>query len=100
MCSSPKPKRRIKAKIADTSLGVLSSISSEKRLNFAECANQASERRIKAKQLKNEAQNRINTFPLIKRHPKSKKAKTNVNQSWLYQLLNAFFSELMRKLVS
>jgi hypothetical protein len=100
MCSSPIPKRRVKARIANTSVGILSSMSSEKRLLFADCANQASERRIKAKQLKSEAQNRINTFPLIKRHPKNNKAKTNVDQSWLYWLLNTSLSELMRKLIS
>ncbi|MDX2368606.1 MAG: hypothetical protein QNK36_09435 [Colwellia sp.] len=100
MCSSPKPKRRVKAKTANSSVGILSSMSREKRLSFADRANQASERRIEAKQLKNEARDRINKLIVNKRHPQNKKAKTNVNQSWFYWLLNAPFSELMRKLVS
>lgn len=100
MCSSPKPKRRVKAKKANTSVGVLSSMTSEERLCFADRANQASERRIEVKQLKREAQNHINKMAVKKRHPQNKKAKTNANQSWLYWLLNAPFSDLMRKLVS
>lgn len=43
MCSSPKPKRRVKAKKSNTSVGVLSSMSNEKRLCFAGRANQASD---------------------------------------------------------
>ncbi|MDX2367450.1 MAG: hypothetical protein QNK36_03450 [Colwellia sp.] len=100
MCSTPKPKRRVKAKTTKSSVGILSSMSSEKRLSFADRANQASDRRIEAKQLKREEQHRINKLTVTKRHPQNKKAKTNVNQSWLYWLLNTPFSELMRKLVS
>ena len=100
MCSSPKPKRRVKAKKANTSVGVLSSMTSEERLCFADRANQASERRIEAKQLKSKARDRSNKLTVIKRYPQNKKAKTNANQSWLYWLVSAPFSELMRKLVS
>lgn len=100
MCSTPKPKRKIKAKTANSSVGILSSMSSEKRLRFAERANQASDRRIEAQQLKREAQNRINKLKVKKPHPLNVKTKTNKNQSWLYWLLNAPFSELMRKLVA
>lgn len=100
MCSLPKTKRRVKAKTANSSVGILSSMSSEKRLSFAERANQASERRIEAKQLKREAQHRINKLIVKKPHPQNVKTKTNKNQSWFYWLLSASFSELMRKLVS
>lgn len=75
-------------------------MSSDKRFSFSERANQASEKRIKAKQLKREEQHRINKLTVKKRVPQRKKANTNKSQSWLYWLLNAPFNELMRKLVS
>lgn len=100
MCSTPKPKRRVKTKTANSSVGILSSMSSEKRLNFADRANQASDLRVEAKQLKREAQHRIHKLTVKKSNPQAVKAKTNKNQSWLYWLFNAPFSELMRKLIS
>lgn len=100
MCSVPKPKRRVKARIANTSVGILSSMSSEKRLNFADCANQASDRRIEAKQLKREEKYRINKLIVKKTNAQKITAKNNINQSWLYWLLNTPFRELMRKLIS
>ncbi|MBL4899164.1 MAG: hypothetical protein JKX76_05875 [Colwellia sp.] len=100
MCSTPRPKRRVNAKKTNSGVGILSSMSSEKRLCFADRANQASNRRIEMKQLKREEQYRINKLTVKKTRQKKIKAKTNTNQSWLYWLLNAPFSELMRKLVS
>lgn len=99
MCSTPKPKRRVKSKTVNNSVGILSSMSNEKRFSFAERANQASERHIGAKQLKHEEQHHINKLIVTKPHSQNVKAKTNKNQSWLYWLLNAPFSELMRKLI-
>jgi histone acetyltransferase (RNA polymerase elongator complex component) len=100
MCSSPKPKRKIKAKTANSG-GILASMSSDKRLSFAERANQASDRRLEAQQLKREEeQHRINQLTVKKRPQQSVKTKNHANQSWFYWLLNAPFSELMRKLVS
>ncbi len=52
MCSTPKPKRKVKADKASSSVGILSSMSNEKRQNFAERANRASDRRIEMKKLK------------------------------------------------
>lgn len=100
MCSSPKPKRSVSTKTVNSSIGVLASMSSDKRISFAERANQASEKRIKAKQLKREEQHRINKLTVKKRIAQSKKTNTNKNKSWLYCLLNAPLSEIMRKLVS
>lgn len=100
MCSTPKPKRRANAKTANNSVSILSAISSEKRLSFADRANQASDRRIEAKQLKRDAQYQINKLIVKKTNSQNKKANTNKNQFWLYWLLNTPFSELMRKLVS
>ena len=48
MCSTPKPKRKIKAKTASASIGILSAMSREKRQIFTQRANQASDRRIEA----------------------------------------------------
>jgi hypothetical protein len=90
----------VKAKTANSSVGVLASMSSDTRLNFAERANQASDRRIEAKQLKREEQHSINKLAVKKHIPQSVKTKNNTSQSWFYWLLNAPFSELMRKLVS
>ncbi|MEY8213505.1 MAG: hypothetical protein RPR97_03370, partial [Colwellia sp.] len=87
-------------KTANSSVGILSSMSSEKRLNFADRANQASDRRVKAKQLKHEEQHRTNKLIVKNPHSQNVKAKTNKNQYWLYWLFNAPFSELMRKLIS
>ena len=84
MCSSPKPKRTIKAKKANSRVGILSSMSNEKRLSFADRANQASDRRIEVKQLKREEQHRINKLTIKKHHQQKIKAKTNTDQSWLY----------------
>lgn len=100
MCSAPKPKRRVNAKTGNNSVSILSAISSEKRLSFADRANQASDRRIEAKQLKSDAQPQINKLIVKKPHSQNKKAKTNKNQSWLYLLLYVPFIELMRKLAS
>lgn len=100
MCSSPKPRRRVNAKTVNSSIGILSSMSSAKRLSFANRANQASDRRIEAKQLKREAQHHTNKLIVKKPYPQNVKTKTHNNQSWFYWLLNAPFRELMRKLVS
>lgn len=100
MCSTPKPKRRVNAKKAKSSVGILSSMNSKKRQRFAQRANQASDRHIESLKLKREEQYHINKLTIKKSHPQKIKAKTNTNQSWLYWLLNAPFSELMRKLVS
>ena len=61
-------------------------MSSEKRLNFANRANQASDRRVEAKQLKREEQHHTNKLIVTKPHSQNVKAKTNKNQSWLYLL--------------
>jgi hypothetical protein len=87
MCSSPKPKRTVKAKKANNRMGILSSMSNEKRLSFADRTNQASDRRIEVKQLKREEQHRINKLTIKKHHPQKIKAKTNTDQSWLCWLL-------------
>ena len=105
MCSTPSPKRRINSKQANGGASILSSISTEKRQSFAERANQASERRIEAVKLKQEAQKRVNKLRGVSISHTHKKTKTNINQFWSFiskfkKLLNAPLNELMRKLVA
>jgi len=96
MCSTPKPKRKVKAKVTNDSVGILSSMSSKKRQSFAKRANQASERRIeieKLKSIKNKSINKQN----IKTNTKK---KTKTVSSWLYKLLNTSVSDITNKIAS
>lgn len=93
MCSTPKPKRSVKAKTTHSSVSILSSMNNEKRRNFANRANQASDRRIAA-------QHNINNLMIKKSSSKKTKTKTNTHQPWFYWLLNEPLGELLRKLVS
>jgi len=103
MCSTPKPKRRVKVKTANASVGILSGMSSEKRQSFAQRANQASARRIEAKKLKHQKQNSMTNISFKRRKSTQKKAKTNKHQFWLFLLIIRFLKtpihDLMRKLV-
>lgn len=98
MCSTPKPKRKIKAKTTHSSIGILSAMSSENRQRFAKRANQANDRRLEIKKLQQEELTRVNNLK-VKSINKNEKAKTNKTQSWLYWLLNASVSDLVRSLV-
>jgi len=100
MCSTPKPKRTIKAKRANNRVSILAAMNSEQRQRFSQRANQASDRRIEKLKRQREEQECDNKV-IIKNDTLQKiKTKTKSNQSWLYWLLNAPVSELMRKLVS
>ena len=96
MCSTPKPKRKVKAKTANSSIGILSSMSSEKRREFALLANNASERRIEIEKLKMVKNKGLNK-PNFKANTK-KKAKTV--SSWLYNILNTSVSDIVNKITS
>ncbi|MCW8834675.1 MAG: hypothetical protein OQK09_10715 [Colwellia sp.] len=100
MCSTPKPKRKIKAKLSSNSVGILATMSSEKRLRFAQRANQASERRIEAQRIKHKKQRHVNKLNTTVSNSSNQKASKHEKQSWLYWLLDAPFSKFMRKLVS
>ena len=93
MCSTPKPKRSIKAKTTIKVVGILSSMNSEARQRFATRANDASDRRI---QLQNAKQNKA----AANQSNISSKANNNSNnkRSWLYWIFSASFSEIFRKL--
>lgn len=99
MCSTPKPNRRVNTKKANHSGGILSSMSSEKRQAFTERANQASARRIKVEQLRNEKQHQLKKSTTKGSGRKNMKAKTHTKQSWLYWLLHASMGDLMRRLI-
>lgn len=97
MCSTPRPKRKVKVKISYSSVGILSSMNSDKRQSFALHANQASDRRIEAQQLKIAEQKRVGKLIT------NKSAKTNEDQFWRFfskitSLLSTPFSKLMRKI--
>ena len=96
MCSTPKPKRKVKAKTTNSSIGILSSMSSEKRREFALRANNASEHRIEIQKLKMLKNKRLNK-PNLKSNTK-KKAK--IVSSWLYSILNTSVSDIANKVAS
>jgi len=99
MCSTPKSRNKVKASLTNNSDSILSTISNQKRQSFAQRANQASDRRIEEGKLKREEQRvnalKFDTTNQTKNHTLS--PLTNVSQHWIYWLLNAPFSELMRK---
>ncbi len=94
MCSTPKPKRKIKAKNTNSSFGILSSMSDNKRRDFALRANQASEHRIEMEKLKLVRNRHLNN----KNTNTKKKAKTV--SSWLYNLLNTSVSDIANRVTS
>jgi len=98
MCSTPKPKRKVKAKTTNISVGILSAMSSEKRKEFALHANLACEQRIEIEQLKQEKLKCVKDFK-TSYIQNNKKTNTNTTQSWLYWLFNTSISDLMRSLV-
>lgn len=107
MCSTPKPKRKIKGKKGNASVGILSSMSSEKRQSFAQRANQASDRRIEAQQLKRAKFDRINKLKVINSLPQNTITKSpqfnnqvkHQNQSGIYWLLSASIGDIFRRFV-
>ncbi len=96
MCSTPKPKRKIKATMTSNSVGILATMSNEKRRSFAKCANQASKRRIEMQTRKVTKQKSLNSNSL--KPSQTKKAITLL--PWLSQLLMTRISELIHKLAS
>lgn len=91
MCSTPKPKRKVKVKTGNHVVSILAAMSSEKRLRFAQRANQASERRIEKQQAQQAAHKRVTRIIEVT-------TKTNTEKPWFYWLLSASFSEIMSKL--
>jgi len=85
MCSTPKPQRKTKTITTNSSVGILSSLSSDNRREYALRANLACERRLVMQQFEQEEQHRNDKLKTIY----NKKSQVNITQSWLYWLLHA-----------
>ncbi len=95
MCSTPKPKQKIKGKISSNVVSILSQMSAEQRKQFAERANEASERREIQKQKTILEQTQIDQN---KAHTSLKK-NTMTGKPWHYWLISASFSEVFQMLL-
>lgn len=89
MCSSPKPRTKVKGK-SITSASFLSSMSKESRQRFTERANSAQDRREKNK-IAEKAKNLTRKTSVIK---SKKTSKTNVDKSYSYWFTTASFKEI------
>ncbi|TWX64778.1 hypothetical protein ESZ36_18975 [Colwellia demingiae] len=94
MCSTPKPKKKVKGKNSTNVVSILSQMDAEKRKQFAERANEASERREVKKQEAIFQQVQLN---LNKGHA-SLKISTMTSKPWHYWLISASFSEIFHTL--
>ncbi|MCP4325353.1 MAG: hypothetical protein GY787_26605 [Alteromonadales bacterium] len=98
MCSTPKPKRNTHGKSLVSAGGILSTITSKQRLEFAKRANDAHQQRTEKKQ-HNRKLNSIKS-PTPQDTVKHKKANKNKHHNtWLYWLLSASCAELFKKIV-
>jgi hypothetical protein len=95
MCSTPKPKQKIKGKTSNNVVSILSQMNAEQRKQFAECANEASERREIQKQKAILEQIQVE---LDKGHTPLNKS-TMTTKPWHYWLINASFSEIFHTLL-
>lgn len=95
MCSTPKPKQKIKGKTSSNVVSILSQMNAEQREQFAERANKASERREVQKQKAILEQTQIDQN---KAHTSLKK-NTMAGKPWHYWLISASFSEVFQTLL-
>ena len=95
MCSTPKPKQKVKGKTSTNVVSILSQMNAEKRKQFAERANEASDRREVKKQ---EAILQQVQLGRNKAHAALKK-NTMTSKPWHYWLINASFSEVFHALL-
>jgi len=95
MCSTPKPKQKIKDKTSSNVISILSQMNAEQRKLFAERANAASERREIEEQKAILDQTQIDQN---KAHTSLKK-NTMTSKPWHYWLINASFSEIFQTLL-
>ena len=93
MCSTPRPKRKVKSSTAGFSGSVLASMSSVARGDFANRANAAQDRRDEIA-LINKAIQPSNQIKLVKAKLHQQAISSN-NQHWRYWLLTASFKEIM-----
>lgn len=94
MCSTPKPKQKGKSKISSNVVSILSQMSAEKRKQFAERANKASERREIKKQ-----EAILQQIQIDQNEDQTKlKKNTIASKPWHYWLIKASFSEIFHTL--
>lgn len=98
MCSTPKPKHKVKGKPSSNIVGILSQMDATKRKQFAARANDASERRELKKK---EAALKQTQLTLVQLRHNENHAAINKNamtsKSWHYWLLSATFSEVLQR---
>ncbi len=90
MCSTPKPTKKIKGKVSNNVVSILSQVNAKKRKQFAERANEASERREIIKKTTILKQNKIERA----KDQASLKKNIMMSKPWHYWLIRASFSEI------
>jgi hypothetical protein len=88
MCSTPKPKQKVKGKSVTNVVSILASLDGEARKKFAQRANQAYEHRCEVKAQEQAPRN----TPI-----KSQKKTKRLQRSWLYWLLSASITEILSR---
>lgn len=96
MCSTPRPKTKVKGK-AGSNGGVLSSMSSEARSRFAERANLAQERRHQMAMKAQQKERNLNT-PKRASRKIVRRTATKSQQTLSYWLLNTSLKEVFHML--
>lgn len=95
MCSTPKPKQKIKGKTSNNVVSILSQMNAEQRKLFTERANEASERREVKKQKAILAQSQVDQ----NKDNVSLQKNTMTSKPWYYWLISASFSEIFHTLL-
>ncbi len=90
MCSTPRPKAKVKAKNQVKVVSILANLTSEQRLQFAQRSNITCEKRQQIQQQKLAENKRI----LARRNK-----KMLIKKDWQYWFLNASVSEIFRKVL-
>ncbi len=97
MCSTPRPKRRIKVIKGIKSAGALANMTTNARQRFANKANLADEKRQKliiAKKTRQQSH-----ILSAKKNKQSTTALKAADKSWFYWLAHASLTQLIRKLL-
>jgi len=93
MCSTPRPKRKIKSTASGSVSGtLLSNLSAQKRADFVKRANSADERR---QQIKHQKSAQKQTLSLVNNtRKKAIKTKMTPTKSWSYWFVDASIKEI------
>ena len=98
MCSTPRPKRKVK--VASSSAGgtILSGLSAQKRAEFVQRANSADERRFQLQQKKMEEKKRLHLVTSHRLKKTNKKQLKKSSKNWSYWLVDASIKDLFMML--